>query len=309
MKLIGKLPCLMLAFLPLACGATAPTQQLVDARRSYELAARSPASTLTPAQLLEAEVALNRAEQAHKSDPGSESERHLAYLAQRRSEIAMVESELVRSRTELGSMKKSQEAVTEQGLKNAQNQVEARDGQIQDLRAKEQQLNSSKAALKGELAGEREARLKAEATAAAALASLKEVAMIKEEATSMTITLSGSVLFATGQKVLLPIAKSSLDKVAEALKLQRQDRPIVVLGHTDSMGSDEANQALSLARAEAVREYLVSQGIESQRISAAGKGESTPVADNKSAEGRANNRRVEIVVSGAPTPALANGSR
>ncbi len=303
MKLIGKLPYLMLALLPVACGSSAATQQLVDARRAYDVAARSDARTLTPAKLLEAEDALKRAEVAHQDDPGSQEERHYAYLAERRAQLAIVEAQLTSSQQALANLGESQKVVTKEGLQNAQSQVRAQDGQINDLRAKETQLNNSKAALKGELATEREARLKAEATAAAALQSLKEVAQIKEEANTLTITLSGAVLFATGQKTLLPIAQNALNKVAEALKLQRSDHHIVVAGYTDSNGSDEANQQLSLARAQAVREYIVSQGIEGSRISAEGKGESEPVADNKTADGRANNRRVEIKVGGNPQSA------
>ncbi len=300
MSLIGKLPYsyLMLALLPVACGASAATQQLVDARRAYDVAARSEARTRTPAKLLEAEDALKRAEVAHQDDPGSQEERHYAYLAERRAQLAMVESDLVASQQSLANVNESQKVVTKQGLEDAQSRVRDQNGQISDLQAKETQLNNSKLALKGELATEKEARLKAEATAAAALQSLKEIGQIKEEANTLTITLSGAVLFATGKSALLPIAQNALNKVAEALKLQRSDHHIVVAGFTDSNGSDEANQQLSLARAQAVRDYIVSQGIDGGRVTAEGKGESEPVADNKTAEGRANNRRVEIRVSG-----------
>jgi len=72
---------------------------------------------------------------------------------------------------------------------------------------------------------------------------------------------------------------------------------MVVEGHTDSQGNDDANQVLSEQRAKSVRDYLVSRGVAADRITSTGKGETSPVADNKSAEGRANNRRVEIVVT------------
>jgi outer membrane protein OmpA-like peptidoglycan-associated protein len=80
--------------------------------------------------------------------------------------------------------------------------------------------------------------------------------------------------------------------------LQEQDpnKKIMVEGHTDSIGTEENNRKLSQGRADAVREFLVSRGVEASRISAVGKGESEPVADNKSPEGRANNRRVEIII-------------
>ena len=73
---------------------------------------------------------------------------------------------------------------------------------------------------------------------------------------------------------------------------------IIAVGHTDSVGSDAYNQKLSVRRAEAVKSYLVSKGIEKNRLYTEGKGEKQPVADNKTKEGRAKNRRVEIEVVG-----------
>ena len=73
---------------------------------------------------------------------------------------------------------------------------------------------------------------------------------------------------------------------------------IIAVGHTDSIGTDAYNQRLSVRRAEAVKAYLVSKGIEKNRVYTEGKGEKQPVADNKTAEGRAKNRRVEIEVVG-----------
>jgi len=95
----------------------------------------------------------------------------------------------------------------------------------------------------------------------------------------------------------LPIAERQLAKVAEALKEQDESKTIVVEGHTDSRGSDAANLRLSQERAETVLLFLVGQGVDSQRIRAVGKGERNPIASNRTAEGRANNRRVEIIVS------------
>ena len=73
------------------------------------------------------------------------------------------------------------------------------------------------------------------------------------------------------------------------------------MGHTDAVGSDASNQKLSVRRSEAVKAYLVSKGIEKNRVYTEGKGEKQPVADNKTAEGRAKNRRVEIEVVGTRT--------
>ena len=73
---------------------------------------------------------------------------------------------------------------------------------------------------------------------------------------------------------------------------------IIAVGHTDAVGGDAYNQKLSIRRSEAVKAYLVSKGIEKNRVYTEGKGEKQPVADNKTSEGRAKNRRVEIEVVG-----------
>ncbi|NBO15990.1 MAG: OmpA family protein, partial [Betaproteobacteria bacterium] len=84
-----------------------------------------------------------------------------------------------------------------------------------------------------------------------------------------------------------------VDKI-KAIKLE----VVIAVGHTDSVGSDAYNQKLSVRRAEAVKAYLVTKGIEKNRIYTEGKGERSPVADNKTAAGRAKNRRVEVEVVG-----------
>jgi outer membrane protein OmpA-like peptidoglycan-associated protein len=103
------------------------------------------------------------------------------------------------------------------------------------------------------------------------------------------------VLFATGKYELLPIARDKLDEVAKAVSDQGY-KSILVEGHTDSVGKASDNETLSLKRAESVRTYLVSRGIPSDKIRAAGLGSSRPVAENGTPDGRANNRRVELVV-------------
>jgi OOP family OmpA-OmpF porin len=93
----------------------------------------------------------------------------------------------------------------------------------------------------------------------------------------------------------LSSAQVKLDQVANAL-LSVSARNIIVEGHTDSRGSESYNQGLSQRRADAVRNYLVQRGYPSDRIQSRGKGEGSPIADNASSEGRANNRRVEIII-------------
>ena len=115
-----------------------------------------------------------------------------------------------------------------------------------------------------------------------------------EPAQSEVITLSdaGDVLFAFNQSELTPTAKSQLDSIMG--KLQDADViSIKVIGFTDSVGSDAYNQGLSERRASSVAEYLLSQGVAPNKLTSEGKGESQPVADNETDEGRSKNRRVE----------------
>ena len=94
-----------------------------------------------------------------------------------------------------------------------------------------------------------------------------------------------------------PEGKAKLDDLIGKIKDINLE-VIIAVGHTDSVGSDKYNQKLSVRRSEAVKAYLVSKGIEKNRVYTEGKGEKQPVADNKTAEGRAKNRRVEIEVVG-----------
>jgi outer membrane protein OmpA-like peptidoglycan-associated protein len=119
-----------------------------------------------------------------------------------------------------------------------------------------------------------------------------------EPVQSEVITLSdaGDVLFAFNQSELTPAAQSKLDSLMP--KLQSADVvSIKVVGHTDSVGSDTYNQALSERRASSVAAYLLSQGVAPNKLTSEGKGQSQPVADNETEEGRAKNRRVELHVN------------
>jgi len=107
-----------------------------------------------------------------------------------------------------------------------------------------------------------------------------------------TITLE-NVLFDTGKSSLKSSSFSELDEVV-AVMTRKKTMQIEVGGHTDSIGSEASNVKLSQDRADAVRNYLISKGIDATRISAVGYGEALPVADNKDEKGRALNRRTEI---------------
>lgn len=279
-----------------ACASKAPSAELIAARNAYAEATRSAAQRLSPARVLAAKQALDAAERVHDDDAQSTREKALAYAAERAAKTAIAygnvaEAEQRKAQAERryvelqGSMRQQAESELDQTKRVLQQKDET-------LAAKDQALS----ARDKELQAERDARFKAEAEAKAAVDSLKEIAMVKEEERGVVITLSGEVLFETGRATLRPIARRRLTQVANALK-ESTDKTITILGHTDNRGSDDFNLRLSQDRADAVRQFLISQDIEPSRVRAEGKGEREPIAENSSPEGRANNRRVEIVLS------------
>lgn len=114
---------------------------------------------------------------------------------------------------------------------------------------------------------------------------------------SEKVTFAADAFFDFDKSTLKPEATAKLDDLVSKTKGINLE-VIIAVGHTDSVGSDAYNQRLSVRRAEAVKTYLVSKGVEKNRVYTEGKGEKQPVADNKTADGRAKNRRVEIEVVG-----------
>ena len=111
------------------------------------------------------------------------------------------------------------------------------------------------------------------------------------------VTYAADAFFDFDKSVLKPEGKAKLDDLVDKVKGINLE-VVIAVGHTDSVGADAYNQGLSVRRSEAVKAYLVSKGIERNRVYTEGKGEKQPVADNKTSEGRAKNRRVEIEVVG-----------
>lgn len=258
-----------------ACATIGPSRELLDARRTYANAKDSNAAKLKPDEMLDAEQALRAAEAAHKDDPGSNEERHLAYLAKRRTEVAMSRG---RRALLLNEYHRKHEMLVSQAKTYAVN-------------AKSELNKANK-----ELSQEKEKLQEAEKRASKALQDLKQIAMVKEEERGLVITLSGAVLFRSGESELLSTARTKLQQVAEALKQQNNKNRILIEGHTDSQGSAAYNEGLSYRRAQTVRNFLVIQGVDPSRLEVMGMGETQPIADNNSPEGRANNRRVEIII-------------
>ncbi len=256
----------------LGCAHSVPAE-LLSARAAYQRSSEGPAADLVPAELHKARVALAAAEQSFEDAPDSYRTRDLAYVAQRTSERADALAGIDADRRST--------AQSDDSFSTMQGEIITRTET--DLRDARTDLSQSQMAL---------------------MAALARLAAVKEEDRGLVITLSGSVLFRSGEHALLPAAQTRLDQVAEAL-LTSRERKLVVEGHTDSQGTHRANMLLSQRRADAVRDYLIGNGYASHLIVAEGLGQGRPVADNATPEGRSNNRRVEIVIERtAPTQSL-----
>ena len=240
---------------------------------------------LDPADLHTAKETLDAAEKSFTDNGDTDETRDNAYTADRRAQIAESRARAVQSEqakaTTLADLSASQTATvrtTSAALGRANQQLASQGQQLKD---------------------ETQRRQAADARAAQLAADLARIGSVKQDSRGMVITLSGSVLFASAKSDVLPDAYTKLSDVAKALSEQDTDSKITVEGYTDSQGGATFNQDLSQRRADSVRTYLVSHGMSSDRVTAQGFGLNKPIADNGTAEGRANNRRVEIVVQGA----------
>ena len=121
----------------------------------------------------------------------------------------------------------------------------------------------------------------------------------KPVADSKKVTYAADAFFDFDKAVVKPAGQQSLDKLVKDIQGVNVE-VIIATGHTDSIGSDAYNQKLSVRRAEAVKAYLVKKGVPAKQVYTEGKGEKQPVASNKTKQGRAKNRRVEIEVVGSP---------
>ena len=290
-----------------ACASTTP-EQLVEARNAYAVSSGGLAAKMTPTELYDAKNALDRADKEFADHGDTYECRDYAYIAARKVELADAKARTEVDREKIAEAVKAGVVVRDAQVKNGQIALASPRAELKEERqdnttttnelratnnAQGQELDKTAA----QLETEKQARMTAENNLAGAMKDLAAVAAVKEETRGMVITLSGSVLFVSGKYALLSTAMTKLDQVAEALKAQGSDKRMVVEGHTDSQGSDQINQPLSLNRATAVRDYLVSRGVSSEKISAVGMGSSRPIADNTTPENRANNRRVEIIIA------------
>ena len=285
MKPTASLMIALCAGLLAGCAASVPPTELVNARQAYQHATAGQAALLVPAELHKAQEALAIAEKSFLDEPQSFRTRDLAYVADRKAKMAEALATIAAGNATTAKANKDYQATQAEIVTNTK----------EDLAASERS-----GVLKAQqLAAEQQVRVDAEKRAADAQAELARLAAVKEEARGLVITLSGSVLFASSKSELLPAAQSRLNQVAEAL-MATKERKLTVEGHTDSQGSSSYNQVLSQQRADAVRSYIISRGYPAELIQAQGIGKDRPVADNGNPEGRANNRRVEIIVDRTP---------
>jgi len=265
-----------------ACASAVPPKELVDARAAYQSATKGPAAEQSPAELHEAKKALDQAEKQFGADGDEPQTKDLAYVAMRKAQLAEATA-----RNSLAM--KNKEALEADANKSTSDQLKHAQSELSNTRSSLEKTQET-------LAREKAARLEAEKKAALALADLQKIASVKQESRGMVITLSGNVLFPTNESSLLPGAVVKLNDVADALIKGNPDATITVEGHTDSQGQAKYNSDLALKRAESVKAQLVARGVAADRVKTVGVGADRPIADNKTAEGRANNRRVEIIV-------------
>jgi outer membrane protein OmpA-like peptidoglycan-associated protein len=197
---------------------------------------------------------------------------------------------------------KEQAAQTQQQLQAVQQQAQQTQQQLtqqaQQNAAEAEKARQAAQAAQAELEKTREelARRDAEARQLRMQQELARIAATKQESRGLVVTLPSGIFFDSGKSTLKPGAKKTLNRIAEQLRSDPAIK-VQVEGHTDNTGTAAKNMALSEKRANAVRDYLVSKGIPEDRISATGKGQTEPVATNKTVAGRQQNRRVELVIT------------
>jgi outer membrane protein OmpA-like peptidoglycan-associated protein len=247
-----------------------------------------------------------------------------APVATKDAEVAVTQAEIIQPDLALAAHRvyiadrKVDTAIAEAGTKAAEDQrvmlTEQGEKARLDARTHEAELATAAAVTaRAENAEQKVATTQARSDADAALLAANvseqqaselqrqlEILQAKPTDRGLVLTL-GDTLFATGNAQIKSGATANLDRLGDFLN-EYPNRTASIEGFTDSMGSEDSNQALSERRADSVKRYLVERGVQSQRLSSTGRGESAPVADNETTAGRQQNRRVEVVISQAERP-------
>lgn len=271
-----------------------------QARNAIHIAQASGASTFAPEAFAKAQSYLAQAEnqdeskkdrilRARESVQRAEDSRLISVKRQEDERVTM-EQNLAQARID-NAKREAEVAVAAQAAANRESRLTERENE--GLRSTNEGLQTTNEGLKTANEG-LEARN--EGMRARLLEQLNGVLQTRATARGLIVNMSG-VLFQNGKAILLPAAREKLSKIAGILATHKGLR-IQADGFTDSNGSDALNQRLSEQRASNARDYLVNQGVSANVISSKGFGEASPVASNDTAEGRQENRRVELVVSG-----------
>lgn len=280
----AALPWLVLGSLTLAtaCAPIAPPKELATARATY-MTAKRDAKDDAPLELEEAHRALLLAEHRFEEIGAEPEVAGLGFVADRKAQRAMAMARKARLERELRRL--------EEDLQKRVKDREARalaDAEAARLEAEKRKKEAEEA---------QRARKEAEEREASALNALRKLSSsVRAEPRGLVITFSGGVLFATNGAALTPAAKTKLDELVEVLQQKSPKATLLVEGHTDNTGTHAHNATLSKARADAVAAYLVKKGVAKDRVRTEGVGETRPIASNAQNDGRATNRRVEIVV-------------
>ena len=228
-------------------------------------------------------IAMKQTLEAERARGETERSKMEAGKATREAEIAQREAERAKIETERLKMEAGK-ALTEAEQARAAAAVEA-------AQAAQAKLEAEQARLAAQAEAEKAARAKADADQL-----MKELSELKAQQTERGIVLTiGDVLFATGKANLSPNANKSVAKLAEFLK-KYPTRNVLIEGHTDSVGSDDFNLALSQQRANSVKAKLVADAVDAARITTVGYGKKYPVASNDTKAGKAQNRRVDLII-------------
>ena len=279
-----------LPLLLFGCATEWPSRELLEARDAYREAEVSRAASFSQERLADAKQALERAEGAYEAAPGTAEARALAYVALRRAELAKVSGDYEFDRYVIAQLRERKR----QGVAVASTtSTGPQSAEVQTPPAADDATQSGEQILAAQHAAN---------AAVEALSGLEPLVTTKKTDESLSIRLDSSFLFEPKSADLLPGAHEKLERVAKVLAELGESDAILVKGHTDATGDDARNLELSKKRANAVKDYLVGRGVAPERVSAEGRGKQEPVAPNDTAEGRAQNRRVDIIVTKKRAP-------
>ena len=287
------------SLLLLACAVTPSSPPgAAEARNKLSALQNDPnLAGRAPVEIRDAEVAVRRAEQPVSTSEAAVGQ-HRVYMADHQVEIARAKATTRYAEDQRAGFATEREAARLAARTREANQARDDASRARDdaSRARDEADSASSAAEAARLA-------EAEAAADAAIRAAelqRQIDALEAETTDRGLVLTlGDVLFATGSAELQSGAANRLNKLVSFLN-QYPERRVQIEGHTDNVGSSVYNQGLSQQRAESVRLYLTQRGIGWQRLSATGMGLNQPIADNGSAAGRQQNRRVEIIIENPP---------